>query len=67
MLVMASNVKDAYEKIASKMGTSMAEYSITAISISTILDVFEYDPNIKLPSNLKPLSEVTELEKIENQ
>ncbi len=58
MLVMANDVKDAYEKIQLKMGSSMAEYTIPSIAISSILDVFEYDPNIKLPSNLKPLAEV---------
>lgn len=62
MLVMAKNVLDAYEKINAKMSTSMAEYTIPSISISSILDVFEYDPNLKLGANLKPVSELEEIE-----
>ncbi len=56
MLIMASDVKDAYDKVQQKMTGSMADYTIPSISISQILDVFEYDPNIKLPSAVQNLS-----------
>lgn len=78
MLIMASDVKDAYDKANQKMTGSMADYTIPSISISPILDVFEYDPNIKLNSNpqtqnenigdnnVEKIEEAKELETVEN-
>jgi len=67
MLVMASDIQDAFQKIQMKMSGSMAEYTIPSITISNILDVFEYDPNLKLGLNLKPLSEIEQMENAEIQ
>jgi len=62
MLVMATNVKDAYEKVELKMTGTMADYTIPSIGISKIMDVLEYDPN-NVPSNLRPLTEIEQMEK----
>jgi len=64
MLVMANDVKDAYEKIELKMTGTMADYTVPSIAKSKILDVLEYDPNA-VPSNLRPLSEEEKIQKME--
>lgn len=58
ILVMAKDVKDAYEKTTLKMSGSAADYTIQSISISNILDVFEYDEAIAM--KLKGFTKVEE-------
>ncbi len=57
MLVMANDVKDAFDKLELKMKGTMADYTIPAITKSKILDVIKYDPNA-IPSNLKPINDL---------
>lgn len=60
ILVLASDVKDAFEKIHQGMGGMTVDFDINAISESPILDFFPYfkgdDVNDEIPSNLKPLA-----------
>ncbi|WP_244825061.1 DUF4494 domain-containing protein [Carboxylicivirga mesophila] len=64
ILVLASNVKDAYDKIHQGMGGMTVDFDINAISESPILDFFPYfkgdEVNNDIPANLKPLAEVAE-------
>ena len=61
ILVLASNVKDAYDKIQQGMGGMTVDFEINAITESPILDFFPYfkgdEVNEEIPSNLKPLEE----------
>jgi len=60
ILVLANDVKDAYEKIVAGMGGMTVDFDINAITESPILDFFSYfgDENEEIPANLKPLSDV---------
>lgn len=60
ILVLASNVKDAFDKIHQGMGGMTIDFDINAIAESPILDFFPYfkgdDVNEPIPANLKPLN-----------
>ncbi len=43
LLVLANNVKEAYEEIERIMSTGVSDYEIPSITESPILDVFAYD------------------------
>lgn len=60
ILVLAGDVKDAWDKIHESMKGMTVDYEINAIAESPILDFFPYfkDENDDIPDNLKPLSEV---------
>ena len=62
ILVLASDVKDAFDKIHEGMGGMTVDFDINAIAESPILDFFPYfkgdEVNEEIPSNLKPLSEI---------
>ena len=68
ILVLASDVKDAFDKIHEGMGGMTIDFDINAIAESPILDFFPYfkgdEVNEEIPSHLKPL-EQTEEEKEE--
>ncbi len=68
ILVLASNVKDAWDKIHESMKGMTVDYEINAIAESPILDFFPYfkEESDDIPDNLKPLSEVEE-EKAEEE
>jgi len=60
MLVLAGDVKDAWDKIHERMKGMTVDFEINAIAESPILDFFPYfnDENEDIPDNLKPVSEV---------
>lgn len=55
VLVFSDNIKEAYDQIIEAMQGMMADFEISGINESTILDVYPYDEQ-KLPDNLKPLN-----------
>ena len=60
MLVLASDLKEAYERINESMSGMTVDYDIVAIIESNIADVFPYfkdEVNEPIPDNLKPLAE----------
>lgn len=70
VLVFSDNIKDVYDQIIEAMQGMMADFEISGINESTIMDVFPYDVQAT-PDNLKPLSsfgimpEIEELPEIE--
>ena len=59
LLVSADHVKQAYERIEDHLNSMLVPYDIPSITLTNILEVYPYDPDEeKIPSNLKPLSEV---------
>ncbi len=56
ILVYSTNIKDAYDQIIEAMQGMMADFEISGINESTILDVFPYfaEKN-SVPGNLKPI------------
>ena len=60
MLVLASDLKEAYERINESMSGMTVDYDIVAIIESNIADVFPYfkdEVNEPIPDNLKPIAE----------
>lgn len=63
MLVLASDLKEAYERINQSMSGMTVDYDIVAIIESNIADVFPYfkdEINEPVPDNLRPLTEEEE-------
>ncbi|MEI6680114.1 MAG: DUF4494 domain-containing protein [Mariniphaga sp.] len=60
ILVCSNNVKEAYDQIIEAMQGMMADFEISGINESTILDVFPYqaDKN-EVPGHLKPVSSLS--------
>ncbi|WP_289054595.1 DUF4494 domain-containing protein [Carboxylicivirga marina] len=62
ILVLASDMKDAFEKIHQGMGGMTVDFDINAISESPILDFFPYfkgeEVNEEIPAHLKPIANV---------
>jgi len=67
ILVLAGDVKDAWDKIHESMKGMTVDFEINAIAESPILDFFPYfnDENEDIPDNLKPVSEVDDNEEVE--
>ncbi len=60
MLVLASDLKEAYDRINLSMSGMTVDYDIVAIIESNIADVFPYfkdEVNEPIPANLRPLTE----------
>jgi len=59
ILVLANDVKDAWDKIHESMKGMTVDYEINAISESPILDFFPYfkEGDEDIPDNLRPLAE----------
>jgi len=57
VLVFSNNVKEAYDQIIEAMQGMMADFEISGINESSILDVFPYSASEKteVPSNFKPI------------
>ena len=56
ILVFSGSIKEAYDQIIEAMQGMMADFEISGINESTILDVFPYlDERSTIPSNLKPI------------
>ncbi len=64
MLVSASDVKQAYERIYESLDNMLVTFSVPEVVETPILEIFPYiseeDKAQKIPANLKPLSEVAE-------
>ena len=61
ILVMADDVKQAFDRIHESMEGMTVDFDIVSIMESPIIDVFPYfkdDVNEPIPANLKPLAEV---------
>lgn len=57
ILVFSRNVKEAYDQIIEAMQGMMADFEISGINESTILDVFPYlSDKSEVPSHLKPIA-----------
>jgi len=61
VLVLATTVKDTFEKVVENMKGMMVDFEISAISESSIMDVFPYfSEDDDIPDNLKPLDKYKE-------
>jgi hypothetical protein len=62
MLVTASDVKQAYERIHESLNNMLVTFSVPEIVETPIVEIFPYvseeEKNQKVPANLRPLSEV---------
>ena len=59
ILVIANNVKEAYDNIIQGMGGMTVDFDINMISESPILDFFQYfNQEEETPANLKPVADV---------
>jgi hypothetical protein len=69
-LVAADDIKQALQRLEEGLSYILVPYQTTSLAISTIIDVFPYfgDSNSQpIPSNLKPLSEVTKPKVFEDE
>jgi len=64
MLINASTVKQAYERLEDSLKTILMPYEITDINKTPLLDIFPYSEEQKIPANLKPMSEVARMEEV---
>lgn len=61
-LVAADDIKQALQRLEEGLSYVLVPYQTTSLAVSTIMDVFPYfedKVNQPIPSNLKPLKEVT--------
>jgi len=69
-LVSADDIKQALQRLEDGLSYILVPYQTTSLAISTIVDVFPYfedKVNKPIPSNLKPLSEVTKPKVFEDE
>ena len=69
-LVSADDIKQALQRLEDGLSYILVPYQTTSLAISTIVDVFPYfedKVNKPIPSNLKPLSEVTKPQVFEDE
>jgi len=64
MLINASTVKQAYERLEDSLKTILMPSEITDINKTPLLDIFPYSEEQKIPANLKPMSEVARMEEV---
>lgn len=64
MLINASTVKQAYERLEDSLKTILMPYEITDINRTPLLDIFPYNEEDKIPANLKPIAEVARMEEV---
>jgi hypothetical protein len=55
VLVNSVNVKEAYDQVIEAMQGMMADFEVSGITESSIMDVFPYEVD-KVPDNLKPVN-----------
>ncbi len=61
MLVLADDLKEAYDRLQKSLETMVVDYDIAAIAESNIADIFPYfKDEEEIPDNLTPLSEIQE-------
>ncbi len=69
-LVAADDLKQALQRLEEGLSYVLVPYQTTSLAICNILDVFPYfedKVNAKIPSNLKPLKEVTKTPVFEDE
>jgi hypothetical protein len=69
-LVAADDIKQALQRLEEGLSYILVPYQTTSLAISTIVDVFPYfedKVNQPVPSNLKPLKEVTKPQVFEDE
>ena len=69
-LVAADDLKQALQRLEEGLSYILVPYQTTSLAISTIVDVFPYfedKVNAPIPSNLKPLKEVTKTPVFEDE
>jgi hypothetical protein len=69
-LVAADDIKEALKRLEDGLSYIMVPYQTTSLAVSTIVDVFPYfadNVNSPIPSNLKPLKEVTKPQVFEDE
>lgn len=64
MLINATTVKQAYDRLEESLKTILMPYEITDINKTPLLDIFPYNEEEKIPANLKPMSEVARMEEV---
>lgn len=64
MLVTASDVKQAYERIYESLNNMLVTFAVPEITETPIVEIFPYiseeEKSQRIPANLKPLSEINE-------
>lgn len=69
-LVAADDIKQALQRLEDGLSYILVPYQTTSLAICNIVDVFPYfgdDANQPIPSNLKPLKEVTKPQVFEDE
>lgn len=69
-LVAADDLKQALQRLEEGLAYVLVPYQTTSLAICNIMDVFPYfedKVNAKIPSNLKPLKEVTKTQVFEDE
>lgn len=69
-LVAADDIKQALQRLEDGLSYILVPYQTTSLAVSTIVDVFPYfedNVNKPVPSNLKPLAEVTKPQVFEDE
>ncbi|MDP3913853.1 MAG: DUF4494 domain-containing protein [Bacteroidota bacterium] len=69
-LVAADDLKQALQRLEEGLAYVLVPYQTTSLAICNIIDVFPYfedKVNAKIPSNLKPLKEVTKTQVFEDE
>jgi len=69
-LVAADDIKQALQRLEEGLSYILVPYQTTSLAICNIIDVFPYFEDIvdkKIPSNLKPLSQVTKPQVFEDE
>lgn len=56
-LVTANNVKEAYERIHESMEGTLTTFEIPSIAVTTIIEVFPYNPDMDVEVDRRPASE----------
>lgn len=64
MLINASTVKQAYDRLEESLKTILMPSEITDINKTPLLDIFPYNEEEKIPANLKPIAEVARMEEV---
>jgi hypothetical protein len=69
-LVAADDIKQALQRLEDGLSYILVPYQTTSLAVSTIVDVFPYfgnNDNQAIPSNLKPLAQVTKPQVFEDE
>ncbi len=69
-LVAADDIKQALQRLEEGLSYILVPYQTTSLAICNIIDVFPYFEDVvdkKIPSNLKPLSQVTKPQVFEDE